>query len=555
MIKNKARTKGSRFASPTPWTELITMPSSTPAITTIEPIIYKALSSFKGQESIKISEFLRLIPLNRSLTFKSFPRQAMIRSIILMKLKGIKFEAELARYLRKNEQDSRNLGFFNEDNELKTPNRRTLNRFINLMLTAEEQELIDFIVNKTLEVVEKFELDFDIEVPELKVKDTEVKESLESRIDKKLDKLCRFAKENIYPYVGFPVKHNAIYSKELYLDILTYIALSRDFTQNGCRTYRKNNRKKRCPSATDLLYHITKVKSIDTIQKTFEKAFDFVYKLALKSGVVDKRNAVDVAIDYTVWYYYGSKNDQMVLGTEPKNGTCWGYKFVSLSIVEYGKRLTLMVLPVGEFTDEQKLLEDLIGYARQKIKIKKLYIDRHFFAIDTINLFKKLELTFLMPAIKNARIKKLVKIIPAPTVIKKYIMGEKGRYAEFNLVVVERDVKSKKDGKVRRKKFVYATNIDINENDMEFINKIPELYRKRWGIETSYRMKKGFRAQTTSKNYKVRLMYFMYSALLYNLWIVIDSILGLDINGRLITYHLVTSKMFGTILYTLGMGS
>ena len=120
---------------------------------------------------------------------------------------------------------------------------------------------------------------------------------------------------------------------------------------------------------------------------------------------------MDVAIDYTTWYYYGNENDEMVLGTEPKNGTCWGYKFVSLNIVEYGKRLTLMVLPVGKFTDEQKLLEDLIGYARQKIKIKKLYIDRHFFAIDTINLFKKLELTFLMPAIKNARIKKLVKII------------------------------------------------------------------------------------------------------------------------------------------------
>jgi len=96
--------------------------------------------------------------------------------------------------------------------------------------------------------------------------------------------------------------------------------------------------------------------------------------------------------------------------------------------------------------------------------------------------------------------------------------------------------------------------MEINENDVELINKLSDLYRKRWGIETAYRVKKGFRAQTTSKNYKVRLMYFLYSALLYNLWVIIDSIISLGLNGKIIDYHLVTSKIFGTILYMLDPG-
>jgi len=190
----------------------------------------------------------------------------------------------------------------------------------------------------------------------------------------------------------------------------------------------------------------------------------------------------------------------------------------------------------------------------KKVKIRKIYADRHFFSIDMINLFKKLGLTFLLLATENKRVEKLLKISPTPTVITDYLMGDKGKNAIFNLIIVESKIRDKNSG--RKDQFIkiaYATNMKINKNDIKLINKIPNLYRRRWGIETSYRVKKGFRAQTTSKNYKVRLMYFLYSVLLYNLWIIIDSIISLGLNGKLIAYHLVTSKIFGTILYMMQM--
>jgi len=91
-------------------------------------------------------------------------------------------------------------------------------------------------------------------------------------------------------------------------------------------------------------------------------------------------------------------------------------------------------------------------------------------------------------------------------------MGDKDRNAVFNLVVVETAIKDKNsDRKGQFIKIAYATNMNLNQNDIGLINKVPELYRKRWGIETSYRVKKDLRAKTTSKNYKIRLMYFLYS--------------------------------------------
>jgi putative transposase len=81
------------------------------------------------------------------------------------------------------------------------------------------------------------------------------------------------------------------------------------------------------------------------------------------------------------------------------------------------------------------------------------------------------------------------------------------------------------------------------------------LYSKRWGIETSYRVKKhSFRAKTTSKNYYIRLFYFLFSVLMYNLWILCDILIWLHLFGFIGEDHKITSKFFGTILIIIDPG-
>lgn len=59
-------------------------------------------------------------------------------------------------------------------------------------------------------------------------------------------------------------------------------------------------------------------------------------------------------------------------------------------------------------------------------------------------------------------------------------------------------------------------------------------YSRRWGIENSYKTIKDFLAWTTSKDYTVRLFYFGFAVLLYNMWLLVDLLvqLSLDIEHR-----------------------
>jgi len=64
---------------------------------------------------------------------------------------------------------------------------------------------------------------------------------------------------------------------------------------------------------------------------------------------------------------------------------------------------------------------------------------------------------------------------------------------------------------------------------------IPDEYRRRWGIETGYRVQNQIKAMTTSTNYTVRLVYQMLSVILYNIWILANIMLAEKIGTELKT--------------------
>ncbi len=163
-------------------------------------------------------------------------------------------------------------------------------------------------------------------------------------------------------------------------------------------------------------------------------------------------------------------------------------------------------------------------------------------------MLDELNVKFLMPAIQNKRIKALADQHQSPTVIE-YKLGvrrkrKSGRtwYRDdatwFNLVIVTNE-----DG-IKR---TFATNLEVKEEDAFSLF---DFYEKRWGIETSYRVKNGFRVRTTSKNYVVRLFYFLLSTCLYNLWVLANIAVALLVYGKILGKPLISAKVFGTILCT-----
>jgi len=236
----------------------------------------------------------------------------------------------------------------------------------------------------------------------------------------------------------------------------------------------------------------------------------------------------------------------MVMGKEPDRGTTKCYKFATINIVESGKRFTLLALPVGPFDTKEEILKKLLGYVLERIKIRRVYVDRGFCDSNTIKVFNSLHLRYLMPCTQYSTVKDILKVTPAPGIITNFEMKD----ITFNLVIVEEELENG-----RKEKRAFATNEEYNENDVNLAERLFDLYGKRWGIETSYRVKKhSYLPKTTSKNYLIRLFYFMFSVLLYNLWILADILIWLTLFGVVKEDHLLTSKYFGTILYTIDPG-
>ena len=76
---------------------------------------------------------------------------------------------------------------------------------------------------------------------------------------------------------------------------------------------------------------------------------------------------------------------------------------------------------------------------------------------------------------------------------------------------------------------VFASNLRVDPEEAEsFCGR----YSRRWQIENEYKSIKGdFLAKTSSKDYRVRLFYFVFAVLLYNIWRLTDFLLKVGVDG------------------------
>lgn len=522
------------------------MPTRTKHISknTIETEIYKTFDLFKKQSKVTTAEYLKYLDVSIFQTKKyrkiRYDYQSLIKLVLYKEIKGFKFNTKLAKHLRRNPKDKYRLGF------QRTPDRTQIGYFTNHILSKETKELLIFTADKIIEISEKFGILFDIKTlqPIKPVKKTKPRNQQRIRREQ-TRKASKILKKRISPFIDFHRHHNTKYSKKQLIDLLIHLGLNQDFAENGSKVFREL-RRQHGPDADTLLYHLKKYDDLKEVQRMFIQLFEVIWTIARQANMFDTRKKLDVAIDFTEWFYYG-KNGKMVTSKEPERGTDKCYKFATINIVESGRRFTLLSLPVNVLTDKKRMLSTLLLFARKKIRIRYAYLDRGFYDEKSIRTLRSLHVKYLMPAMRHTNVRKLMRMLPAPSIISDF----KIKNTPTTLVLV----KLRDRGTKKLVKRVFATNIEFSENDVNLAVRIGKLYKKRWGIETSYRVKKhSFRGKTTSKNYMIRLFYFLFSVLLYNMWIIADILIWMHIHGFIGEDHLVTSKLFGNILKEIDPG-
>jgi len=217
--------------------------------------------------------------------------------------------------------------------------------------------------------------------PTKRSKTKEFNKSLHNLKSKEIKRITKLQRKKIYPSVNLKMHHNSRYSESDFLDLLTYVAITHDFTNNGSKTFELL--KENTPASNTVIHHIKKLHP-GYVEKLFMKIFDKLIKEATKYKPFRQR--VDLTIDITEQMYYGDKNDYMICETKPKDGTSHCFRYITINVVENGKRFTLLALPMHKFTTKAQVVRKLITYAKSKVKIRYIYLDR---ANKTITFIKQ----------------------------------------------------------------------------------------------------------------------------------------------------------------------
>lgn len=237
-----------------------------------------------------------------------------------------------------------------------------------------------------------------------------------------------------------------------------------------------------------------------------------------------KRRRWQVAIDWHLTPYYGqpfrSKNE-LYYG-QPKQGTKQFHAYASACLIDHGERYTVALTWVRRHESMVAALKRLLGRMRELgLKIKLVLVDRAFFNVAVVEFFQQEKLPFVMPVVFRGRKPKKGKKLTGLHAIKrkkagwyKHTLKNGKRAVTVPVCVGYRTHKNRKDGKRVQQKLLFAA-WRVKGSPTA----IRELYRKRFGIEASFRQLRQARISTCTRQPRLRLFFIAVALILRNLWV------------------------------------
>jgi hypothetical protein len=242
-----------------------------------------------------------------------------------------------------------------------------------------------------------------------------------------------------------------------------------------------------------------------------------------------QRRRWQVAIDWHLIPYYGeaqqSRNE--LYRSKQRQGTTRFHAYATACIVQYGQRYTLALTWIRRHESVVTVLRRLLARIRElAVKIKVLLLDRAFFTAAVTACLQQERLAFLMPVVFRG--------LPPKKGVKKGLRWIKRQKAgwyrhtfwhnkepvKFSVCVAYRNYYNRKKRKRGQQKLLFAA-WRVRGTPTE----IRERYRKRFGIESSFRQMRQARVYTCTRNPHLRLVFVAVALLLRNLWVWIHATL------------------------------
>ena len=248
-------------------------------------------------------------------------------------------------------------------------------------------------------------------------------------------------------------------------------------------------------------------------------ALNRMFRRQLHPSVWKSKRDFNIAIDLTLIPYHGQPyaDKKEIVGGMPKSGTTHFHGYATVSIVRDNRRYVVAIRFV-EYGDEMaEIVRWLIKRIKSlKIRIRRVFLDKGFCSKPVFKVLNQHKLSYVIPIPvrgKSGGVRTLFQGKSGKTTYT-FHSPKYGRYT-VQAVVVKRYSKGRY-GRHKSKWFAYAV-AGLSASILPA--QVFELYRQRFGIESSYRQMNQVRARTSTRNPVIRLLLVGLAFILFNLYI------------------------------------
>ena len=232
-----------------------------------------------------------------------------------------------------------------------------------------------------------------------------------------------------------------------------------------------------------------------------------------------KSKSVMLAFDYTEEDFYGEVQGFDIHGWKKSSSISGKFKFLTCSLISDNtpEKIPLISIPIKLGHYKSQVIDYCLSFVTPFFKSVNLVLfDRGFYDKDLMYSLTKKEFPFLIFIPKRKNLKEILlsmddgecfEIIQEATLNKN---KTKIKF-EYFLTFMKQIYSAKADTNFD---WVFATNIDTL--DLETLVKT---YRKRWRIETGFRVQDEAKIRCKSKDMKIRYFLFMFQQLLQTQWV------------------------------------
>ena len=263
----------------------------------------------------------------------------------------------------------------------------------------------------------------------------------------------------------------------------------------------------------DTLYRRIKESPISTTTYAY---LNYIKRLSAKLKLNEKE--VILAFDYTDEDFYGEVQGFDIHGWTGKNAVTGKFKFLTCSIIsdDVPEKIPLISIPIklGHYKSSVilhclSLIKDYIG------KINLILFDRGFYDKDLMYELTKLNYPYLIFVPKHNDKKELLypmKIEEQVAIYNEITVGKnQSKYSGENILVFLKQIYDPRSEK--NYDWVFATNVEE-----VLLENLVTTYKKRWRIETQFRVQDEASIKSKSKEMKVRYFFFLFEQMLQTIW-------------------------------------